>query len=314
MLPLNDIMLFVDVAKYGSFTVAANKNNKTAAALSKRISQLEKSMGIDLLKRTTRSLALTEAGEILYQQCAQMQLDLGAVCEKVVEVHKKPKGKIKISALQNFSNIVLSEILEKFLSTYSDVEIEISLDGALGPLPPIGEYDIAFRCGILEDSSAISRRVFSHDYTVCASEAYLKRYGTPRSLEDLAKHNCLDCHHGTKNSGRIWTFFEEDEAYHIPVKANVFTDNALLVKHLGLNSVALIYSPTFIVANEINRGLLVPVLTQYQTIKNSIYLIHQYTNGNVPSRIRCFIDFIFENLTVPMIQQNMSETIRAVRR
>ncbi|WP_133408308.1 LysR family transcriptional regulator [Parashewanella tropica] len=302
MLPVNDMMLFVDVVKYKSFTAAAEKNDKTAAAVSKRISQLEASLGVELLKRTTRNLAPTEAGEILYRQCANIQLELGSVCDQVIDVHNNPKGKIKISALQNFSNLVLSDILEKFLAKYSDVELEITLDGALGPLPPIGEYDIAFRCGRLEDSSAISRLVFTHGYTVCASKSYLQRNGTPKTLNELTKHNCLDCHHGIQLKERVWTFFDGDEAYNIPVKTNVFTNNALFVKHLALSGVALTYAPTFIVADAINAGLLVPLLSQYKTITNSIYLIHPHTNKNLPKRIRCFIDFVFENLSVPSIQ------------
>ena len=295
-------MLFVDVVRYKSFTAAAEKNEKTASAVSKRISHLESLLGVELLKRTTRTLALTEAGEILYRQCAGIQLELSAACEQVIDTHKNPKGKIKISALQNFSNIVLSEILEKFLEKYRDVEIEITLDGALGALPPISEYDIAFRCGRLEDSSAISRLVFNHDYTVCASKSYLQHNGTPKNFNDLSKHNCLDCHHGFQPDNRVWTFFDGDEAYNIPVKTNVFTNNALFVKHLAMSGVALIYSPTFIVADEINAGLLVPLMTQYKTITNSIYLIHPYTKKNLPERMRCFIDFIFANLTVPSIQ------------
>lgn len=304
MLPVNDMMLFVDVVKYESFTAAAEKNGKTAAAVSKRISLLESMLGVDLLKRTTRSLALTEAGEILYRQCSAMQLELGSVCEKVIDVHKNPKGKIKISALQNFSNIILSPILEKFLGMYNDVEVEVSLEGALGALPAIGEYDIAFRCGRLEDSSAISRLVFSHDYVVCATHNYLKKYGIPEKFSDLDNHNCLDCHHGTSSQNRSWTFFDGEEAYNVPVKTNVFTNNALFVKNLALNNSALIYSPSFIVAEEINQGLLVPVLNQYSTVKNSLYLIHPYTNGNLPKRIRCFIDCLFEYLSVPYVKDS----------
>lgn len=303
------MMLFVDVVKYKSFTAAAEKNEKTAAAVSKRISQLEHSLGAKLLKRTTRTLALTVAGEILYRQCSSMQLELSTICEQVVDAHNKPKGKIKISALQNFSNIILSNILEKFLQTYSDVEFEINLDGALGPLPPIGDYDVAFRCGRLEDSSAISRRLLTHDYVVCASPSYIERNGVPSTLDDLANHNCLDCHHGTREDGRAWTFFDGDEAFHIPVKSNVFTSNALLVKHLAVSGVSLVYSPSFIVAKEINDGLLIPVLQQYKTITNSIYMIHPYANVNLPKRIRCFIDFLFDNLSIPSISekhQNLS--------
>ncbi|MBM7072416.1 LysR family transcriptional regulator [Shewanella sp. 202IG2-18] len=303
MLPVNDMMLFVDVVKHKSFTAAGEKNDKTAAAVSKRISQLEATLGVKLLKRTTRALALTEAGEILYRQCANMQLELNTVCEQVIDIHENPKGKIKVSALQNFSNLILSNLLEKFLQQYSDVDVEITLDGALGALPPIDEYDIAIRCGILQDSSAISRLIMTHDYTVCASGSYLQRHGTPKELSDLTKHNCLDCHHGIKPDERVWTFFDGNDAHNIPVKTNVFTNNALFVKHLALSGVSLIYAPTFIVADEINAGLLVPVLRQYKTITNSIYLIHPYANRNLPKRIRCFIDFIFDNLAIPSIKE-----------
>ncbi len=225
------------------------------------------------------------------------------VNDAMLEDHQNPKEKLRISALQNFSNIILSPILYKFLEKNNDVDIEINLEGALGPLPAIGDYDIAFRSGRLEDASAISRLVFSHDYIVCASNSYLERWGVPKTLDDLAKHNCLDCSHGIKPEKHAWTFFDGNVVHTIPIKTNIYTNNALFVKHLALNDTALIYAPAFIVAEEINQGSLIPLLTNYKTITNPIYLIHPYTNGNLPKRIKCFIDFLFDNLTVPSINK-----------
>src|SRR5579862_2420427 len=147
MLPLNDMMLFVEVVKYNSFTIAAQKNNITPAAISKRISALEKTLQVKLLKRTTRSLALTEAGNVLYQHCQNMQLDIQNVIETAQRTHQSPRGKIKIAALQNVSNLILAPLIDAFLQLYKDMEIFITFEGALGPLPPIGEYDVAFRSG-----------------------------------------------------------------------------------------------------------------------------------------------------------------------
>src|SRR5436190_208597 len=108
MLPLNDMMLFVEVVKYNSFTIAAQKNNITPAAISKRISSLEEILHAKLLKRTTRSLALTDAGKVLYEHCQNMQLDIRNIIETVQETHQRPRGKIKIAALQNVSNLIIA--------------------------------------------------------------------------------------------------------------------------------------------------------------------------------------------------------------
>jgi DNA-binding transcriptional LysR family regulator len=301
MLPLNDMMLFVEVVKYKSFTIAAQKNNITPAGISKRISFLEKALQAKLLKRTTRCLALTEAGKILYQHCQNIHIDTQNIIEAVRETYQRPRGKIKIAALQNVSNLIIAPLIDKFLQLYSDIEIVITFDGALGPLPAIGEYDIAFRSGKLIDSSAIARLLFTHEYFVCATPLYLRRYGIPVSLEDLKNHNCIDCRNGLKGAKNIWVFYDGKQHHSISVKGNIHTDNALLVKNLALNNAALIYSPTFIVAEEINQGKLVPVLKQYKTLENSIYVIHPYAAQNMPMRVKTFIDFVFNHLTVPSV-------------
>jgi DNA-binding transcriptional LysR family regulator len=188
------------------------------------------------------------------------------------------------------------------MELYEDIEILISLEKALGPLPSIGEYDVAFRSGKLVDSSAISRTLFKHEYVVCASPQYLKKRGVPKTLDDLQYHNCIDCRRGFKGIGNTWTFFDGEEHFDIPVSGNIYTDNALLIRHLALNHSALIYSPSFLIADDINAGRLVPVLTQYKTIENSIYVIHPYSKKNIPNRIKTFIEFVFANVKVPTLK------------
>jgi DNA-binding transcriptional LysR family regulator len=307
MLPVNDMVLFVEVVKYNSFTIAAQKNNITPAGISKRISFLEETLGVKLLKRTTRCLALTDAGRVLYENCQNMHLDVQNVIEIVQKTHQRPQGQIKIAALQNVSNLVIAPLIDMFLQLYKDIEIFITFDGALGPLPAIGDYDIAFRSGKLIDSSAISRLLFTHEYVVCATPTYLHRHGIPRDLEDLKKHNCVDCRNGLKGEKNIWLFYDGKQHYSISVKGNIHTDNALLVKNLALNNAALVYSPTFIVANEINEGNLVRVLPQYRTLENSIYMVHPYTSHNAPVRVKTFIDFVFNNIKVPLINKQFIE-------
>lgn len=299
VMPADDMLLFVEVVRHKSFTIAAQKIGKTPAAVSGRVTKLERELGVKLLKRTTRRLALTDAGSVLYEQCSNMHTNLQDLVEQVKNQHKHPAGLIKISSMPNFSNLILSPLIEKFMQEYPAIEFDINLDNSLYSLPPIDEYDIAFRAGQLMDSSAVIRHLFSHDYVICASPKYFNEYGYPNQLSDLASHNCVDCRHTKRAKTNIWTFYKNNEIFNVSVKGNITTDNALFIKHLALNGAALVYSPSFILAEEINKKLLVPVLTEYSTIKNPISLIHPYTDKNMPYRVRVFIDFILENLSVP---------------
>lgn len=301
MLPVEDILLFVEVVKHKSFTIAAEKQGKTAAAVSGRISKLEFNLGVKLLKRTTRTLALTDAGRILFENCSGFHDNLKNIVETTIDEHKEPKGLIKISSMPNLSNLVLAPVINKFLEKYNKIEFDINLENSLYSLPPLDEYDIAFRSGKLEDSSAIARQIFSHDYIVCGTKRYFDKYGIPKDLEDLAHHNCLDCQHGMKGGQNTWTFYSEQNVFNVPVKGNIKTDKALFIKYLGLSDAALIYSPSFILADEVNSGILIPVLTQYKTKVNPITMVHPYTDRNAPHRVRLFIDFFIENMYVPQI-------------
>ena len=123
-LPLNDIMLFIDVVSSKGFSAAAKKNNITPAAISKRISSLEENLGVQLIIRSTRSLFLTDAGKILYEECFLVGQQLKVTCAKISDINFAESGNIVVSAPTNFSNIVLASIVGEFQSQYKNIHIK----------------------------------------------------------------------------------------------------------------------------------------------------------------------------------------------
>lgn len=293
MLPVNDMMLFVEVVRSKSFSKAAKKHGITAPAVSKRISQLERVLAVRLINRTTRKLTLTEVGNILFGYCDKTYLELHEAHDAVIDAQGEPKGKLRISAPTNFCNLILAPILAEFATQYKKISIDVILDDTR-KMPPIGDYDIAVRAGVLENSSAISRQLYKVIFTICGAPKYFENHKPPEQPEDLKNHNCIDYNYREK--GQIWSFFKNNEAFHIPIQGNVRANNALFVKYVALKGAGLVCLPSFMVADEIKMGALVPVLQEYKTLEMPVSLLYPYSSKYLPKKIIIFMNFLVERI------------------
>ncbi len=292
MVPVNDMLLFVDVVKGKSFSMAAKKHEVSPSAVSKRITHLEKELGVRLLNRTTRKLALTESGYTLYSHCEKIYLDLQKAYTDVLDAHNKLAGTLLISSPTNFSNLVLAPIIAKFVGIYAEINIKVIINDTR-KIPPVGEYDIAIRSGLLEDSSAITRKLTTIKFVICASPKYLRQQPIPTHPNDLESLNCIDYNY--RQEGKIWSFFKNKDAFDVPIKGNISSNNALLIKNVAMNGVGLACLPSFMVSHELEKGSLVQVLADYKTLEMPVSIIYPYINKTMPKKIKLFIDFLFEN-------------------
>ncbi|NKK76332.1 LysR family transcriptional regulator [Rhizobium leguminosarum] len=190
MIDLNDIMIFARVTEAGSFTAAARLLGMPKTTVSRRIAALERELGVRLLQRTTRSLHLTASGRLYYEESSQALRTIEGANLRLAEARAEPVGTIRISAPVGFGGHFLQDAIFEFLSTYPKTSVELRLTDDKLNLVENG-IDLAFRTGVLEDSTLIARKLGSTHRLLCASPDYLARCSPPDVPEDLTRHDCV---------------------------------------------------------------------------------------------------------------------------
>ena len=190
MLDLNDIVVFARVVEAGSFTAAARLLGMPKTTVSRRIASLEREVGVRLVQRTTRSLNMTDAGRVYYEQSSQALRTIEDANLRLAEARVEPSGTIRVSAPVGFGGHFLTSVVFDFLTAYPKTNVELHLSD--DTLDLVGNrIDLAFRTGILPDSTLIARKLGSTHRILCASQGYLDRSGVPVVLADLARHHCV---------------------------------------------------------------------------------------------------------------------------
>jgi DNA-binding transcriptional LysR family regulator len=190
MLDLNDIVVFARVVEAGSFTAAARLLGMPKTTVSRRIAALEREVGVRLIQRTTRSLNVTDAGRLYYEQSRQALRTIEDANLRLAEARGEPSGTIRISAPVGFGGHFLAGAVFDFLAAYPKTKVELHLsDDTLNLVE--NRIDLAFRTGILQDSTLIARKLGSTHRILCASPDYLARHGVPDAPADLARHHCV---------------------------------------------------------------------------------------------------------------------------
>jgi DNA-binding transcriptional LysR family regulator len=199
MLDLNDIVVFARVIEAGSFTAAARLLGMPKTTVSRRIAALEREVGVRLLQRTTRSLNVTDAGRLYYEESSQALRTIEDANLRLAEARAEPSGTIRISAPVGFGGYFLSSAIFDFLATYPKTKVELRLTDDKLNLVENG-IDLSFRTGILPDSTLIARKLGSTHRILCASPNYLARHGAPVVPADLARHHCVIAGPSTANA------------------------------------------------------------------------------------------------------------------
>src|ERR1700730_15860434 len=199
MLDLNDIVVFARVVEAGSFTAAARLLGTPKTTVSRRIAALEREVGVRLIERTTRSLHMTGAGRVYYEQSSQALRTIEDANLRLAEARAEPSGTIRISAPVGFGGYFLTSAIFDFLATYPKTKVELRLTDDKLNLVENG-IDLSFRTGILPDSTLIARKLGSTHRILCASPNYLARHGAPVVPADLARHYCVIAGPSTANA------------------------------------------------------------------------------------------------------------------
>ena len=282
------ISTFVDVATKGSLSAAARAEGIAPAMIGRRLDALEERLGVKLLQRSTRKIALTNEGIAFLDDCQRILADLEDAETAVSERSARASGHLLVSAPAGFGRQHVAPLVPSFLSEHRDVSITLSLNDRVVDL--IGEgIDVAIRIAALSDSNLIGVKLADNKRVVVASPAYLRKHGAPASLDDLTKHNCLAM--SSDGSQRGWTFRQNGKNVTIKVNGNMACNDGAVLHDWALSGKGLAWRSMWEVGTEIETGELVTVLDEFAAPGNDIYAVFAQRR-HLPLRIRAFVDVL----------------------
>ena len=288
---ITGMRVFVKVAALGGFSAAARALGMSPAMATKHVGAIEDRLGARLFNRTTRRLTLTEAGsryreavEAILAEIEEAETEAGA---DVAE----PRGTLRINGPLSFGFREIAPAVADFAALHPRITVDLALTDRFVDLVEEG-WDLAIRIGgRLRDSTLIARRLAPVRVVLCAAPAYLERHGTPATLADLARHNCLGYTLPTPASADRW-HFGADGSIPVEVSGSLRVNNGDALRVAALAGLGLIYQPTFILADDLKAGRLVCIhLDQPITEFGAVHAV--YAPGRrLPAKTRLFIDFL----------------------
>lgn len=291
---LTDIAVFVQVVERGSFTAAAEHLGLSRPVVSKYITRLEDRLGARLLNRTTRRLSLTEAGRAFFARSQRGLQEIEAAEAEVSHLQQTPRGKLRLNTPMSFGIRHIAPAVAEFLARYPELTVDMSLDDRQVDLIEEG-FDLAIRIAELPDSTLIARRLGPCRHVVCASPAYLKTYGAPKTPDDLRRHNVLTYRY--QDSPSEWRFVTPEGRFvSIPVAGSIQMNNSLAIREAVLSGAGITLTPTFIVGEDIKTGRLEKLLPEYRAQEISIYAVYPERRHLLP-KVQAFVDFMKERIS-----------------
>jgi DNA-binding transcriptional LysR family regulator len=292
---LNDIVVFTKVVETKSFTGAAEQLGLPKSTVSRKLAQLEERLGVRLVQRTTRKLALTDIGQAYYERCSRIVADVAAAEQLVTDMQSTPRGRLRMTAPVDLSMRYLGSIVADFLSIHSDINIELEASDRIVDLIEEG-FDLAVRFGTLPESTLIARRLCSISAVMCATPAYLARRGTPTTIEELDEHDRVLFTPSPRTQS--WTMTHGDQVYEFGRPARFASNNVGACYEALTAGAGIALLTDFIVAADCERGTLTHVLPDWsgRAIEvNAVYPARQ----NLPPRLSLFLDHLAKALSPP---------------
>jgi len=285
MARLKQIETFVSVASRGSLTAAATAEGIAPGVVSRRLDALEARLGVKLLLRTTRRVTLTFEGSAYLEDCQRILRELGDAEASVSLGGVKARGHLRLSAPAGFGRRHVAPLIMQFLDANPEVTVNLDLSDRLVDLVNEG-IDCAIRVGELTDSSLVSIRLAENRRVVVASPDYLARQGTPRTLADLARHNCLSL-----GQQRGWLFRDGAENVSIKVSGLLECNDGAVLHEWALAGRGLAWRSLWEVGEDLQRGVLVSVLDEFAALPTGIHAVFPQRKY-LPLRVRLLIDHL----------------------
>lgn len=284
--------IFAKVAKHGSFSRAAREMGMSDPTVSKAIARLEARLGLTLIARTSRRIALTDAGRAAVERATRILSEGEAAEDEAGEQSKRPRGRVRISAPLSFGIAYLGAMLPAFLTAYPEITVDFALSDRKVDLVAEG-FDLALRIASLDDSSLLSRRLCTVRLLLVAAPDYLARHGMPTHPAELSRHCALAY---TGGASRMWRFTHPtfgEETVEPPVR--VWTDNADLLNPALVAGQGLAIQPEFLIWRELRDGQLAVAMPEWSVTSLGLHLVMPPSPLR-PLRVQVLVDYLAREL------------------
>jgi len=313
---LRAIATFTKAVELGSIRRAALAQGVTPQAASQVIAQLEQHLGVRLLHRTTRSLALTEEG----QQFLDNTRPALAALDRALEVAREGKdeiaGPLRIVGPKSSFAAVLMPVLDEFCNTHPDIQPDVQLDDGIGDWVQ-DRVDVGFRIGVSPQEGVVGRLLFPMQLIVCASPAYLARHGLPASLDDLAAHRCSVFRQRSTGKVTPWFLDVDGDVVQRHMSPTLSTDDTELELEAVLSGQVVGQLANFLAASHLRAGRLVPILLPHLSAHMGLHVYYGSRTAQ-PRRVRAFLDLVVARLTdapeFVLSDRELSAALQAWRR
>ena len=285
---LEGIVEFCAVADVGNFTGAANKLDTSVAQISRKVSSLEKHLGVKLLQRTTRSVSLTEAGTQYFQQALPALKALEDAQLSVSALQASPQGLIKLTAPVAFGEAFIAPLLNTFMQKYAGISVQCTFSNEKLDIVELG-LDLAIRIGKLEDSTLVAKKLATRHLFVCGSRDYFKEQGQPKSIEALKEHSLL------VGSQPHWRLLIDNKIQTIPVQGRVRYNSGNALCSAAVAGLGIAQLPGFYVRKALASGQLIEIFPEYKDKQEAIWAVFP-SNRNVAPKIRLLVDFLAQHI------------------
>lgn len=289
---LDEMQVLIAVVDTGSITAAADQLEQTVSGVSRALGRLERKLRTTLLRRTTRRLELTEEGSAFLAQARTIVASVDAVEEQMAARLEQPAGRLRVDAATPFMLHVIAPLAGSFRERYPQVELELASNEGITDLIE-KRTDVAFRIGVLKDSTLHARPIGSSRIRVLASPDYLERHGTPTKVAQFAQHMLLGF--TQPESLNEWPLRDAD-GNPVHIKPTIASSSGETLRHLALSGAGIVCLSDFMTRHDRQAGRLVQLFArQTLDVQQSVNAVY-YRNTALSSRITCFVDHVVERL------------------
>lgn len=279
---------FVAVAESGQFTAAAERMGVSSSHISRQIARLEERLQTRLLYRSTRRVTLSEAGQTFLHHCQRLQDGREEALRAMGDLASEPKGLLRMTCAVAYGERFIVPLVTRFMALYPQLRIEVELSNSTLDLLHEG-MDLAIRLGRLQDSRLVASRLAPRRMYVCASPAYLARYGRPHSLSELARHNCL------VGGSDIWVLQQDGRELSQRVQGNWRCNSGQAVLDATLQGMGLGQLPDYYVLEHLRSGALVSLLEAHQPPNTAVWALYPQQRHLSP-KVRRLVDYLKDGL------------------
>lgn len=281
------MLIFSQVVEEGSFSAAARRLGISKASVSREISALERRLGAQLLRRTTRQMSLTEVGDVFHERCKRVLEEAEAAELSVSRLQAAPRGAIRMAAPMSFGHLELAPRLPRFLARYPNVQVDMDVTDRVIDLVH-EKMDLSVRIRRPREGSYVLRKLCPIRALLCASPEYLEARGAPSEPSDLREHNCLGYH----GPSETWPFSTGES---IETRGSLYADNGDALRQAALAGLGVVYLPTFVVGDDLRAGRLRALLTQHTQVQTSLYAVYPESR-HISPKVRAMLDWLVEEI------------------